>query len=152
MSTADSTSTTCPVLKGPENYQIWKLRIMGKLREEKVYGVVTGEETSSLSTMSPLVYPDPGNRYADSWGMRDGRAHGIIVRHIDDRIVLQTAHHTTSKALWDAIVELHENVNTGIATFYTFVDMMDLRWDGTSAIDQHIAKLRSGSQKLTQMK
>ncbi|EGO28059.1 hypothetical protein SERLADRAFT_435831 [Serpula lacrymans var. lacrymans S7.9] len=51
MTTARDTSA-CPVLTGPNNFQIWKLRIISKLRREKVLQVVTGEEFNS----SPCHY------------------------------------------------------------------------------------------------
>ncbi|KII82746.1 hypothetical protein PLICRDRAFT_120348 [Plicaturopsis crispa FD-325 SS-3] len=57
MSTSDS--TTCPVLQGPENFQIWRLRITAKLRVEQVYGVVSGAELAPSSAAPPPAAAAP---------------------------------------------------------------------------------------------
>ena len=161
--TMTNNESDCPILVGAENYQIWKLRISAKLRREKVYGVALGTETQPpTTTPTPLKSASTTGRGAtstissvtatqDSREIRDGKAHGILIEYISDRILLQVSHHATSQQLWNAIIEMHEKTNTGIAAFYTFIDVISLKWDGTSAVEDHIAKIRSANQKLTQM-
>ena len=73
-----------PILKGPENYQIWKIRILGTLRSEKVMDVILHPRpTTSPTSPTTSIYPAPGERLADSWDIRDAKAHGIIVNHIN---------------------------------------------------------------------
>jgi hypothetical protein len=43
--------------------------------------------------------------------------------------------------LIDRITELHEKTNVGINAFYTYVELMNMRWDGTSPLDTHIAAI-----------
>jgi hypothetical protein len=45
MSTTMPTTATCPVLTGPNNYQIWKICISVELHKQKVLGTVTGIDT-----------------------------------------------------------------------------------------------------------
>ncbi|EGN97340.1 hypothetical protein SERLA73DRAFT_75042 [Serpula lacrymans var. lacrymans S7.3] len=78
MTTAHNTSA-CPVLTGPNNFQIWKLRIISKLRREKVLRVVTGEELKP-SPGKPTSSEDP----EITWILKDEKAHGIIQDHISD--------------------------------------------------------------------
>jgi Reverse transcriptase (RNA-dependent DNA polymerase)/Pol polyprotein, beta-barrel domain/gag-polypeptide of LTR copia-type/Integrase core domain/GAG-pre-integrase domain len=146
MTTPDSNTTNCPVLQGPENYQIWKLRIRAKLRREKVYGVADGSEPK-LAIAATSTAPLTG----DSWELRDAKAHGIITEHICDRILLEVHSENTSKKLLDRITELHEKTNVGINAFYTYVELMNMRWDNASPLDTHIAAIRSANHRLTAM-
>ncbi|EGN91221.1 hypothetical protein SERLA73DRAFT_80879 [Serpula lacrymans var. lacrymans S7.3] len=64
MTTARNTSA-CPVLTGPNNFQIWKLWIISKLRQEKVLRVVTGEELNWNGPLATNGYKKtaPGHRH-----------------------------------------------------------------------------------------
>jgi hypothetical protein len=100
--------------------------------------------------MSTLSAPE--EPLADRWDIRDAKAHGIIVNRINNRLALQFASKPTAKELFDAIVKEHENTNIGVSTFYTFVDMMNLHWDGTSSVSEHISSLSAANAKLVAMK
>ncbi|KAF9555176.1 hypothetical protein CPC08DRAFT_612866, partial [Agrocybe pediades] len=112
-------SNSCPVLAGPENFQIWQIRILGKLRREKVHDIVT----------SPTPPPTPQTPKTDSWDIHNGKAHGIIVDHISDRLALEMA---------------------GIETA---ADLYQKLWDGdVTTVQEHIASLAAADAKLTAMK
>ncbi|KII94280.1 hypothetical protein PLICRDRAFT_100556, partial [Plicaturopsis crispa FD-325 SS-3] len=145
MSTSDS--TTCPVLQGPENFQIWRLRITAKLRVEKVYGVVSGAELAPSSAAPPPAL----SAATDSWEIRDAKAHGIIMQYISDNLALQVDGVATSKGLYDKLTDMHEKTNVGVTAFYTFRKLIRLKWDGTSPVGDHIAKLNSAHRRLTAM-
>lgn len=165
---SSSDSTSCPVLQGPENFQIWKHRVIAKLRREKVYDTIVppadkkttvtattqttaeGKEPATKPSSSPL---SSSTLYLDSWETRDAKAHGIITDHICDRLVLETASESTALALFEKLVEIHKQKNIGASAFYTWVGMLGLKWDGdTSTLQAHIAALASADAKLTSMK
>ncbi|KAG1719517.1 uncharacterized protein EDB91DRAFT_1065532, partial [Suillus paluster] len=147
MKKSHSTSDTsaCPVLTGPNNFQIWKLRIYAKLRCEKVLRVVTGEEPkpspASTSTDNPVT----------AWVLHDNKALGIIQGHISDALLLKTASQVTSKGLLDKLIEIHNTSNVASA-FYSFEQLFALCWDGTSAIEDHVSIFRNLETCLVGMK
>ena len=135
----NTSSDSCPQLNGLANFQMWKVRVAARLRRNKVYGHVTG--TTRKDTSTP---PKDG----DSWEVMDEKAHGIIIDTLDDNTALQVADLTTSKQVYDRIIKIYEGTNTNSTAFYTWVEMMDLKWDGISPISDHIASVRAGERRL----
>ncbi len=161
------TSTSeCPILTGPENYSIWRIRIQAKLAREKVWTLVSGAETnpsvpilptpaasstapSHLSTTSSSTStPSSG----DSWAVRDNKASGIILGYLSDSTLLQLNEKDfiskPSKELFDEVVRIHTKLNVGSSIFYTFISLLESHWDGSSPVEDHIAKIRGANQKL----
>jgi len=135
----NTNSDSCPQLNGPANFQMWKVRVAARLRRNKVYGHVTG--TTRKDTSTPP-------KDSDSWEVLDEKAHGIIIDTLDDNTALQVADLTTSKQVYDRIVKIYEGTNTNSTAFYTWVEIMDLKWDGTSPISDHIANIRACERRL----
>ena len=133
MSPSDTVRTE-EILTGPNNYEIWKVRISAKLRAEKVFSVVSGTDVkpvpSTLVTASNIL----------EWQHCDEKAHGIIQLHISDALLMKTHKETNSKALFDALVSLHEAPDIS-SSFYLFQQLFNSTWDGTSAISEHISTL-----------
>ena len=140
------TSSGCPVLEGPANYQIWKLRVLAELRHAKVSGIVLGTDEKPSAEASSAV------THTDSWDARDEKAHSIICRHINDRLLLAHGALSTSKALFDKLVEVHEKSNVIATAYYAFEQMVITRWDGSTPIEDHISAIRTQDHKLTAMK
>ena len=63
---------TKKTLTGPNNYEIWKVRILAKLHTKKVFDVVSG--TDIMPVVSTLVTTSD----VRAWQERDEKAHGII--------------------------------------------------------------------------
>ncbi|KIY50102.1 hypothetical protein FISHEDRAFT_12562, partial [Fistulina hepatica ATCC 64428] len=108
---AESTQpSACPVLTGENNFTIWKIRIKAKLASAKVAGIAYGIDTresitaavaaataASISTVGlSTIQP------TDSWDIRDQKAHGIIVEHLSDSLVMALVIENHMK--WDGIV------------------------------------------------
>ncbi|EGO04627.1 hypothetical protein SERLA73DRAFT_68310 [Serpula lacrymans var. lacrymans S7.3] len=104
------------------NFQIWKLQIISKLRREKVLQVVTGEELKP-SPGKPTSLEDP----EITWILKDEKAHGIIQDHISDALLMRTGDLTSSKELFDKLDSLHQT-------------------------DDHILKMRTIDSHLSRMK
>ena len=89
MSPSDTVCTE-EILTGPNNYEIWKVRISAKLQARKVFAVVSGTDIrpvpSTLVTASDIL----------EWQHRDEKAHGIIQLRISDALVDLHAH----KRMW----------------------------------------------------
>ena len=100
-------------LIGPNNYEIWKVRISAKLHAEKVFGIVSG--TDIMPVMSTLATASD----VQAWQERDEKAHGIIQLHISDALLMKTHKETSSKGLFDALMTLHGTPNISSA-FYLF--------------------------------
>ncbi|KAF8581296.1 hypothetical protein K439DRAFT_1260295, partial [Ramaria rubella] len=141
-----SDSNDCPTLVDATVFQIWKIRITAELRDKKVWGLVDGSEvnTGPNVTIYPSYYQG-----TDSWEVRDGKAHSTIVKYMSNLLIFK---HVTSpqtlKELWESVISQFENQNTGISAFYTYVEMMNIKWDGSSNITEHISKIRAAEKKL----
>ena len=150
MATKDSTA--CPVLENAAGFQIWQLRIVGKLRREKVYDVLKQPKPDPSTTTLSTIYPSSAP-HIDSWDVRDAKAHGIITDHICDRLVLATADELTAASLYNKLVDIHQNQNVGASAFYTFIGMLETKWDGSpDTVQDHIATIAAGDSKLVAMK
>ena len=108
--------------------------------KDKVVEVVEKPKPSVM----PALYS------GDSWELKDQRARGILIEHLNDRPVLELQGLTTAKEMYDKIVDIHQNTNIGVNAFYTFAGMLNLKWDGDhSTLDNHIAAIKSGDAKLS---
>ncbi|KAF8573581.1 hypothetical protein K439DRAFT_1642880 [Ramaria rubella] len=148
---SSSYETTKIVLSGPENFQLWMLRLPGALAKEKVLGVVTGVDlppmTTTSTTSPPLQSTIAGQSTQDDWQTRDYKARGIIMDWIDDQLALRLESEglaplspmATSRKMYEKLVEIHREVNVGINTFYNFIELVGLRWDGISSIEEHVS-------------
>ncbi|EIW64927.1 uncharacterized protein TRAVEDRAFT_111464, partial [Trametes versicolor FP-101664 SS1] len=100
---------TTLVLTGVDNYQMWKIRILAKLRAVGAGRIVTGEETRPLTT---TVYPPAhGTTTVEAWDLRAEKAHGILVEHISDAIALKFADCVDAQELYRAITKEYEQTN-----------------------------------------
>jgi hypothetical protein len=64
---------------------------------------------------------------------------------------MKTHKETSSKALFDALIKLHETPNIS-SVFYLFQQLFSSAWDGTSAVSEHISTLRTVESRLAGMK
>ncbi|KJA17869.1 hypothetical protein HYPSUDRAFT_105098, partial [Hypholoma sublateritium FD-334 SS-4] len=59
----------------------------------------------------------------------------------------------TASSLYKKLVDIHQNQNVGASAFYTFIGMLETKWDGTpDTIQDHIATIAAGDSKLVAMK
>ncbi|KAG6808409.1 hypothetical protein H0H87_008812 [Tephrocybe sp. NHM501043] len=165
-------TASCPTLTGPENFQIWKICITAKLRQEKVWDVITTlpntqnvstQMTSTTSPGNPSTEPAPTSittttsqatsSCTDSWAVRDEKAASLIIAYVSDRLALQIGKLLHAKDMFDKLVTIHVNTNIGVTTFYTFISMLSLKWDGSlTTLSDHIAAISAADSKLTAMK
>ena len=144
MSSSDVVRTE-ETLTGANSYEIWKVQILAKLWAERFFGIVSGTDIKSI--ISTLVTASN----IQAWQEHDEKAHGIIQLHISDALLMKTPKETTSKALFDALIKLHETPNIS-STFYLFQQLFSSMWNGTSAISEHISTLHTVESPLTGMK
>ncbi|KAF8589069.1 hypothetical protein K439DRAFT_1333692 [Ramaria rubella] len=140
------------------------LRLPGALAKEKVLGVVTGTDlpstTTTPETSTPLQLVITSQNIQDDWQTCDYKARGIIMDWIDDRLVLcleseglaPLAPATTSRKMSEKLVEIHCEVNVSINAFYNFIELIGLRWDGTSSVEEHVSHVSTINSKLTLLK
>ncbi|KAF8592786.1 hypothetical protein K439DRAFT_1268141, partial [Ramaria rubella] len=122
-----SDSNDCLTLVDATVFQIWKIRITIELHDKKVWGLV---DSSNINTgPNVTIYPSY-YQGTDSWEVRDGKAHSIIVKYMNNLLIFK---HVTapqrSKALWESVISQFENQNTSISAFYTYVEIMNIKWD-----------------------
>ena len=173
-------STACPVLIGMENFTLWKVRITGKLKVAKVWGIISGTETAqdpspppmSCSTSPPTKSASSARRAStseqtpssatsrsqyiivnnqESWETREGKAYGILIEYIDNRLLAQFPIEK-AKPLWDALIKHHQGVETGVHAYYMFAELIGTHWNGTSPVEEHVSKLRMATQRLGSFK
>ncbi|KAG6883226.1 hypothetical protein C0993_007292 [Termitomyces sp. T159_Od127] len=142
-----SEAMACPTLVGPKNFQIWKIRIAGRLRQEKVWDTITS------SPESPDTSTPTSAGQTDSWSTQDSNAIGIIIAHVSNRLLLEIGDLTHAKDMFDQLVKIHEETNVGVSAFYTYIHMQKLKLDRSlSSLQNHIATLSAANAKLTTMK
>lgn len=146
-------------LEGPANFPLWKLRAMAKLQAEKVWGVVSGDDPEPPSAAGPgaTIYHAPTatlppGTTADTWKIRNQKAHGTLMDTLSDNVALDFADAIHAKELWDAIITRFEKTNIGSRAFYTYVALMQTKWDGSRDIAEHISKICTLNCTLTAMK
>ena len=64
---------------------------------------------------------------------------------------MKTRKETSFKALFDALIKLHETPNISSA-FYLFQQLFNSTWNGISAISEHISTLHTVESRLAGMK
>ncbi|KAF8581678.1 hypothetical protein K439DRAFT_1353264, partial [Ramaria rubella] len=108
-------------------FQIWKIQITAELRDKKMWGLVDGSDINTGPNMT--IYPSY-YQGTDSWEVRDGKAHSIIVKHMSNSLIFKhVTSPQTSKALWESVISQFKNQNTSISAFYTYVEIMNTKWD-----------------------
>ncbi|KAF9552473.1 hypothetical protein CPC08DRAFT_606571, partial [Agrocybe pediades] len=66
---------------------------------------------------------------------------------------LETAGMETAADLYQKLVHIHQNTNVGVSAFYTYIGMVNSKWDGdVTTVQEHIASLAAADAKLTAMK
>ena len=145
--TMPPSDTVCTeeILTGPNNYEMWKIGISAKLCAENVFGVVSGTDVTPMPSI--LVTASD----VRAWQEHGKKAHSIIQLSILDALLMKTHKETSSKALFDALIKLHETPNISSA-FYLFHQLFSSTWDGTSAVSKHISALQTIKSCLARMK
>ena len=152
---AMSEATACPTVTGPDNFQIWKIRITAKLRQEKVWDtVISSPPDGALPPGSSATHPDtPVPSHAENWFVHDLKAAGIIIAYVSNRLALEVGELKHAKDILDKLIKIHEDTNVGVSAFYTFIHMLNLRWDGSATtLNDHISAISAADAKLTAMK
>ncbi|KAH0585075.1 hypothetical protein H2248_008337 [Termitomyces sp. 'cryptogamus'] len=165
---------------GLENFQIWKIHITAKLCQEKVWDVIqTLPPTQIAATTSPTAPPivptmlftapttnitsttmtlpftniTGTSHHADSWAVCNAKAASIIITYVSDQLALKVGELTHAKDMFNKLVIIHVNTNISVSAFYTFISMLNLKWDRSpSTLSNHISALSATDAKLTTMK
>ncbi|KAF8580961.1 hypothetical protein K439DRAFT_1355619 [Ramaria rubella] len=136
----------CRTLTDVTVFQIWKIRITAELRDKKVWGVVDGSEVNPGPSVT--IYPSYYHG-TDTWEIRDGKAHSIMVKYMSNSLIFKhIASPQTAKELWASVMSQFKDQNTGVSAFYTYIEMMNLKWDGTSDINTHVSKMHAAEKNL----
>ncbi|KAF8573922.1 hypothetical protein K439DRAFT_1277638, partial [Ramaria rubella] len=72
--------------------------------------------------------------------------------HLESKGLVPLSPVATSKKMYEKLVEIHREVNVGINMFYNFVELIGLKWDGVSGIEEHISQFSTINSKLTSLK
>ncbi|KAF8584005.1 hypothetical protein K439DRAFT_1265129, partial [Ramaria rubella] len=139
-------SNECLTLTDVTTFQIWKVHITAELHNKKVWGLINGSEVNPGPSVT--IYPSY-YQGTNSWEIRDGKAHSTIVKYLSNTLIFKhVITPQTSKELWTSIISQFENQNTGVSTFYTYAELMNLKWDSISDMHEHISKIRSAECRL----
>ncbi|KAF8576165.1 hypothetical protein K439DRAFT_1623071 [Ramaria rubella] len=143
--------TTKVILTGPKNFQLWMLHLLGALVKEKVLGVVTGMDLSSTTTTpGTSTPPQPETMSKNIWD--NDWINDRLVLCLESEGLAPLAPATTSRKMYKKLVEIHCEVNVGINAFYNFVELIGLRWDGMSNVEEHVSCFSTINLKLTSLK
>ena len=144
---SSNTVQTNEILTGPENFPLWKVKVICKLWSSKVYRVITTADPLSIVGTAGAVASD-----LQDWITCDEKIHGIIQEHLSDALLLKTESCTSATALWEELKKLLDAPNVSFA-FYIFQQLFHATWDGsTRTILKHIALLQTSEARLAAMK
>ena len=130
------TIQTNEILTGPENFPLWKVKVIHKLQSSKVYGVITIADPLPIVGTARVVASNLWD-----WIAHDEKAHGIIQECLSDALLLKTKSCTSTMALWKEFKKLLDAPNVS-STFYIFQQLFHATWDGsTGTVLEHIASL-----------
>lgn len=115
------------------------MRISGKLQQEKVWDIVTTE-------LSPGA-PDTQTAHSKSWSIHNSKAASIIIAYVSDSLLLQIDDLQHAKKMYDKLMEIYKNINVDVTTFYTYIHMNQLKWDGSSSLNTHISTILAANTK-----
>lgn len=114
---------TAEILTGPENFPLWKVKVIRTLRSNRVYGVISG--TTGKPTLTSTNAAD-----VLEWEARDEKAHGIIQEWLSDPLLLKTEACGSAKELWEKLQSLLDAPSVSSA-FYIFQRLFSVTWDVT---------------------
>ncbi|KAJ3532570.1 hypothetical protein NMY22_g7692 [Coprinellus aureogranulatus] len=155
MATSSEATNTCPILVGPENYQIWRIRIEAKLQMEKSSITTSGdagEAASGLSVLTSTAFPD--DKELREWNIANAKARGIIVNYVSDEIAIEVHGQASqdTKAIFNYIVAKFESTNAGSTAFGAFLELIELKWDESADFASHTGKFLAITAKLNALK
>ncbi|KAJ7260422.1 hypothetical protein B0H12DRAFT_985671, partial [Mycena haematopus] len=117
---------TTPVLEGPTNYNLWKIRMEGEFAREKVSLIISGEDTAATQAAAETAAT---SAIRDSFRVRDARARGIIHKFVSDSILMSVAHIPGAKETdFDAHIAKIRTGNLRMTSMARAVDDEFLGW------------------------
>ncbi|RXW14669.1 hypothetical protein EST38_g11187, partial [Candolleomyces aberdarensis] len=125
--------------------QIWRKLVRTKTHFR---GTKIQEDIPGSSRLAPSQIT------SESWDIRNQRALGIIIGHVNDAIALDLdiIPDLTAKSAYDTIVKRFEETNAGSTAFGTILELLDLKWDGDSDFTAHVGKFTQLTAKLASLK
>ncbi|KZP02749.1 hypothetical protein FIBSPDRAFT_941866 [Athelia psychrophila] len=149
-----STGQHPPILDGPAQWPMWKLRIRSEFNSRNVagfaYGTVPRYTTSASLSSAPSIYPSissssHGSSIKDTWDARDLVAHSTMIMFISDGLItrLGPSIDGSSEKLMTALVAMFEETNTGALAYAAFRAVMDTTWDGEGNVEDHLTDMRT---------
>jgi transposase InsO family protein len=145
-----------PILS-ESSYGEWKGRMQDELECKELFSYVTGERQRP-ALPPPPVGPEDADAAAareradakcQKWKDKDNKAKGMIAQRLpSDHRHLKTAA-SSSRALWDSIVQKYEHDRSAASIATTVVQVANKRWvDGS--LEKHISWFRETNQRLAQ--
>ena len=146
-----------PLLDGPTQWPMWKLRIKSEFDSRNVAGFAYGKVaryTTMTGAPSASIYPSisstTGSSIKDTWEARDLTAHSTMILFISDGLIVRlgTSIDGTSEDLMKALIAMFEETNTGALAYAAFRSIMDSRWDGEGNVEDHLTGMRTKTNTL----
>src|SRR5882762_34042 len=144
-----------PLLDGPAEWPMWKLRIKSEFDSRNVagfaYGKVAPYSTTNTLSSGPSIYPPistishSSSSIKDTWDARDLVAHSTMIMFISDNLIthLGPSIDGSSEQLMKALIAMFEETNTGALAYAAFRSIMDSSWDGVGKAENHLTDMRT---------
>lgn len=149
---SDSFTDSTPITKlhGPEDYQIWKIRLQGRCLKRGVWDTfkLNGTDveppaiiTNPPSTQSATAGSTVSNAEAVAeWRSRNQRATAILWETLSDTLIFEICNYPKAADAYSKIIEKFEKTNVAATSFSTLLTLIKTSWDGTSDFGEHVAK------------
>ncbi|KAH6908571.1 hypothetical protein BKA70DRAFT_1103528 [Coprinopsis sp. MPI-PUGE-AT-0042] len=160
-STKEDDENGCPVLRGPENFDLWLVRIRGELQERKCSSVIKFAKKKGKASVEDVADPDASPFAYDNLPTRaerlaaqerEEKARGVLMRFISNRLAMDVGHLETAQEIYDKLVEIHQGSNVGLIGFHAYKKLSQMKWDGAyDTFDDHVSGLQFQHNKLSNL-
>lgn len=149
-------------LTGPETFQAWLVYLKGELMIEKVYGIISGTDPTPTAVTTTILVADAGGTNTTptpvvtqpdpdklrEWHVRNDKALGLILKSISRSLQIEYGSATDAKVTHESLVSKFSKTNISSTAFSTFIELSDLRWDGTSSFEEFAGKFSTLNARL----
>lgn len=116
-------------LQGDSNFYTWKSQITSGLRHLDLWDLVSG------STPRPIAFLEQ-----PAWDNADWQAKCFLSSHVDDSLTDSLSSHTTSPAMWNALMDrFHRNDATSLLRCHRVILTLRYRENSGVSIPEYLA-------------
>lgn len=136
------------LLRGEENWAVWKFQVRVLMKASEAYSVVDGSEVRPQLQLNPTAEQSSAHRKAlKAWDKLDGMAQKIIATTMGEKSLLHIINCTSANEMWIKLHEIYENKNQ-TSIHILLQQWFSLQKNAADSISTHIAKVKDLAHRL----